>query len=228
MTVPHSSDDYQPVPEGASEQEEGRRKELYETRETIRDLYEFPEELEKAVEKLSEQHLKEYYDKIDQWYNSIVGNFAKEAKLCLEKYRECSRRHLKWRLLLAIVAGVLAVLNIVIAFTSKFDHLLVTLLPLFAAIWAIMIAVLANIESIFGHSGRAQKFREIREMYLDAYRDAEIRWHVQVLPHGYSPKGCLNAAMALKGLYFVDVKTRRIAMNIDLRIGKKKGNKSSE
>lgn len=59
--------------------------------------------------------------------------------------------------------------------------------------------MIANLESLLKNSDKAKDSREIREKFLDAYREYTMLWQVHVFAHGQHHTACINAS-ALYGM----------------------------
>ena len=68
------------------------------------------------------------------------------------------------------------------------------LFPIAAAVLAVTLAILANLESFSNSFEKAQGYRESRELFLDVAREFDRRWDVYVRSLGDSPEACVNAA----------------------------------
>ncbi|MGD1210005.1 MAG: hypothetical protein ABR973_01445 [Candidatus Acidiferrales bacterium] len=64
----------------------------------------------------------------------------------------------------------------------------------FVAVCAVILAILANLESFHNSAERAQAYRESRELFLDVAREFDHRWDVYVRPLADSAEACLNAS----------------------------------
>jgi hypothetical protein len=141
---------------------------------------------------------------VEAVYLSVLDEFFEESNSCVNVVQTSSRSHGRWRHLLIILTGGLAILNLLAAYKWSADAgvsgFLAAHLSLFAAIYAGTLAVVTNLESYHNFLGRAQAHRESREIFLDSYREFEMLWHIRVRPHGYRPEACVNAASLYRAL----------------------------
>jgi hypothetical protein len=157
---------------------------------------ELAEQSEEFWASRTQKERRHYYSQIDLNYHTIVDEFFKSADNSVDKFRSFTKSHVKWRWLITILAGVLATLNIIVAYTAKLDDVVwlkYLQLPLVAAVFASIIAIVSNLENLNHYADRAQAYREIREMALNAAREYEMFWHIYVRPFSDSPKACVNA-----------------------------------
>lgn len=165
---------------------------------------------------------------IELFYRAILDEFFDEANSCVQTVKKASRTHVVWRRSLIIATGGLAIVNLLAAYTSTLDSssspfagelfvavvyqaavgLLRESLPLFAAVYAAVLAILTNLESFTNAPAKAQAYRDSRELFLDAYREFELRWLVKVTPFYPEPKACVNAAEAYRDLVARDRELR--------------------
>jgi hypothetical protein len=78
------------------------------------------------------------------------------------------------------------------------------LLPMAAAVIAVILALLASLESFFNYAERAQAYRESRDLFLDAARDYDRLWDTYVRPFGGEPEACLNASELYRRIVISD------------------------
>ena len=166
----------------------------------------------------SEERMKLLAD-IDQHYHGYLQELYVTAELCVDQFQKSSSAHRRWRRLLIIGTGVLAILNLLATKTGQsvagtlplglnWLPALVQFLPMIAAICAVVLAILANLESFYNWPERAQSFRESRELFLDANREFERAWAVYVRPQSDSPEAWSNAVELYKRLVAKDRELR--------------------
>jgi hypothetical protein len=138
-----------------------------------------------------------YVGFIEQFYVNILDEFFDEANACVGVVTSSLQSNTRWRLSLIALTGGLAILNLVTAFVAAHQSGTagwVASFTLLAALYAAGLAIVTNLESFFNYAGRAQAYRESRELFLDAYREFEMLWHVRVRPFGDRPEACANAS----------------------------------
>ena len=180
----------------------------------------------------SHEERKSYYVQIEKFYKKILDEFFQQANASADQYLTYSRRHLATRRRMIILGGGLALLNVFIAYTASkagfgsseakdtWTSLLVTL-PLFAALYATSLAIYSSLENLYGYAGRAQRFREVRELFLNSARDYEMLWNVNVRPFGYTAPACINASIAYRRIVRKDNEVRSQAKELVERTSEK-------
>ena len=131
---------------------------------------------------------------LDDRYHGIIDELYGSANLCVDRHQEFSRSHGRWRRILIIGTGAIALLNMGAVNQAKWlaDH--PHIFPIAAAVCAIVLAILANLESFSNSLEKAQAYRESRELFLDVAREFDRRWDVYVRPYAETPEACSNAA----------------------------------
>jgi hypothetical protein len=174
------------------------------------------EQTEEYWQNCSAQERQAYYKNIYEHYFTIVQEFAAQSDSAVDKFKIFSAAHLRWRKRLVWLSGTLAIMNVVLAFTSDVNnwdisrplYIVIRILPLVAAVFAAFIAIMSNLESIYKPLERAQAFREVREILLNAARYHEMLWNVYVHPFADSPTACINASRAYMSLVDKDKEVR--------------------
>lgn len=173
---------------------------------------ELAEQTEKFWEAKSKEERRHYYSQIDLNYHTIVDEFFTLADLSAGRFMAFTSLHMTWRRVMTILAGVLAILNILVAYTGARPdtaNAMMQYLPLAAAVFAAVIAVLSNFENLNQYLGRAQGHREVREEALNTARKYEMLWHVYVRPFGDAPAACVNASKIYQRIIEADQGIRR-------------------
>jgi hypothetical protein len=129
----------------------------------------------------------------DERYHAILDELYGSANLCVDRYQTLSRAHTKWRWTLILGTGLVAIVNLVSAHRWV-QQSTKDLFPIAAAVLAVILAILANLESFSNSFEKAQGYRESRELFLDVAREFDRRWDVYVRSLGDSPEACVNAA----------------------------------
>jgi len=132
---------------------------------------------------------------LDDRYHGILDELYGSANLCVDRYEEFSKSHGRWRRTLIIGTGAISLVNLAVVhqakwFTEQHPHIL----PIAAAVCAVVLAILANLESFSNSLEKAQAYRESRELFLDVAREFDRRWDVYVRPFAETPQACSNAA----------------------------------
>jgi hypothetical protein len=153
-------------------------------------------------DQLLDEMRSRYYQYLDELYTA--------ANLSVERYQEYSREHTKWRRTLIIGTGVVAIINLLAANgeIAKWTIRDINIVPVTAAVVAIVLTILANLESYFNLASRAQAYRESRELFLDAAREFERAWNVYVRPFGNDAEGWANGVELYKRIVAKDRELR--------------------
>src|SRR5262249_54659824 len=140
--------------------------------------------------------------------HELLNDIYESANLCVARYNSFSKSHVWWRRIMIVGTGLLAVINLLAAnkdvkeaIANKFSF---NGLAVIAAAFAIVLAILANLESFGNFPEKAQAFRASRDLFLDVAREFDRRWDIYVLSFGGSPEACLNAAELYRQLVAKD------------------------
>ncbi len=141
-----------------------------------------------------------YLQEISDSYHRIVTEFYDSANLGGRRYRALTDSNKRWRWTLIIVAGGVAVLNLIAALgvgeedSQILGNTVLRYVSLTAAIAATVLAVLGRLETFSNSLAQAKGFRESRDLFLDAARAFEGLWRSHVRPYQSEPTACVNAA----------------------------------
>lgn len=160
-----------------------------------------------AWTRMKEEDRFSYLEDLNKTYHTYVDEFYQLANDCVDRYDSATNNYARWRRIIIIGTGAVAIINLLAAnySLSKWSK---NVLPITAAIAALALTVLANLESFFNFAIRAQAYRESREMFLDAARESQRVWEVYVAPFGSAVDGCANA---------VELYRRVVALDRELR-----------
>lgn len=174
----------------------------------------------------SREECKTYYLQIELFYKIIIDEFFQQADTSAAQYLKFSKSHVTTRRRMILLGGLLALLNVLIAFSASGETLADSVnwtkwLSLIAALYASALAIYSSIENLHGFAGRAQGFREVRELFLNAARKYEMLWLVNVRPFGFTPPACVNASIAYKRIVNMDIEVRSQAKELIERVSEK-------
>jgi hypothetical protein len=165
---------------------------------------------------------------IDERYKALLNEIFSSANLSLAQYQKLSSSNIIWRRRLILGTGVVAIVNLLAAhkIPEKVPYFtdLNGLIPIVAAVFAATLAIMANLESFYHFSERAQAYRDSRDIFLDAGRDFVRLWDIYVLPFGDSPGAYTNAAELYRRLVAKDRELRRKFKELTETTGKDSGN----
>jgi hypothetical protein len=141
---------------------------------------------------ISSEMRKEQLQGLNDRYHDILNELYTSANLCVDRYQTFSKAHTRWRWTLILGTGCIAIVNLIAA------HKLIQektggLFAIGAAVLAVILAILANLESFSNSLEKAQGYRESRELFLDVAREFDRRWDVYVRPWSDAAEACLNA-----------------------------------
>jgi hypothetical protein len=132
-----------------------------------------------------------FLETLDANYHRYVDEFYQLANDCVDRYDSASSHHNSWRRRIIVGTGIVAIINLLAA-NHSLSQWSNNILPISAAIAALGLTVLANLESFYNFADRAQAYRESRELFLDAAREFQRVWDVYVQPFGSEPHACAN------------------------------------
>jgi hypothetical protein len=141
---------------------------------------------------ISPEMRKEQLQAFNERYHGILDELYISANLCVDRYQSFSKAHTKWRWALILGTGFIAIVNLLAAY-KRVQETTGSLFPIGAAVFAIILAILANLESFSNSLEKAQGYRESRELFLDVAREFDRRWDIYVRPLGDSAEACVNA-----------------------------------
>jgi hypothetical protein len=156
-------------------------------------------------------------------YKLMVDELFNTADLCAARFDELRTSHAWWRHLIIVFTGIVAILNSGAALVAArgpegpgFDPgpWIPLLLAGTAAVAAVGLTMLANLENFGNHLERGQAYRDTRELYLDAARESNQLWEIYVVPFWGGPEACVNAAELYRRLCVKDRELRQKAKNL--------------
>jgi hypothetical protein len=156
---------------------------------------------------LSSEEQQGLIQNLDESYKEYLENLYKSADLCVDRYNEFTRKHRRWRHVAIVGAGILACLNFLAA-SKSLQNIGNGYLPIIAAIAALILAVLANLETFSNSAEKAQTFRESRELFLDSAQEFDRVWTVYVVALGDSIEAYINATALYKRMILADGELR--------------------
>ena len=129
---------------------------------------------------------------LDGRYHSLLDELYDSANLCVQRFQGFSKAYTRWRHTIILGTGFVAIVNLLAA--NKYIREHIEGIAVIAAACAVILAILANLESFSNSLEKAQAYRESREMFLDVAREFDRRWDIYVRPLGDSPEACVNAS----------------------------------
>jgi hypothetical protein len=156
---------------------------------------------------LTDEERRGLIGNLDASYKEYLENLYKSADLCVDRYNEFTKSHVSWRRTAIIGSGILACLN----FTAASKRVAMWengLIPIVAAIAALILALLANLETFSNSAEKAQTFRESRELFLDAAQEFDRVWTIHVIALGDTLEAYANAAELYKRIIATDSELR--------------------
>jgi hypothetical protein len=146
--------------------------------------------------------------RLDTRYKIYLKRFYDTANICVGRHDLFIRRHRKWRYTAIVGTGTLACLNFAAA-KQSFVHYTNYALPIVASIGALVLAILANLETFSNSAEQAHAYRESRELYLDAAQEFDRAWSVTVINLGDTAEAYANAVELYKRIVSADRDLRR-------------------
>lgn len=149
------------------------------------------------------------------YFHNLLEDFRTNANDAVNSYSFYGSLSKNWRVSLICATGGLALLNVLAtSWPDTWTYASKTTFSFVAAIFAVMLALLTNIESFYNFTDKKTSTRESRELYLDAYREFEMLRLTYVYPYGYGPQACLNFNGIYRRLVVKDLELRRKIMII--------------
>nr|WP_316640145.1 hypothetical protein [uncultured Roseateles sp.] len=161
---------------------------------------------------LDADYRQKCYEVIEAYYQNLLEHFLDNANGAVKDYTRYGRLGRRWRTALILLMGLLAVLNILATSWPDKWHFTTDdrgYISFAAAIYASLLAMLANLESFFNFSDKKTSTRESRELYLDAFREFEMLRLVHVYPFGFEAQACFNFSRLYRRLVVKDLELRR-------------------
>jgi len=176
---------------------------------------------------MAEEDREKCHALIETYYQNLLEHFLENANGAVKDYTRYGRRGKQWRTLLIVLMGLLAVLNILAtSWPAQWDPTKAhrEYISFAAAIYASLLAMLANLESFFNFTDKKTSTRESRELYLDAFREFEMLRLVHVYPFGLEAQACFNFSRLYRRLVVKDLELRRKILQLtETQAGPKKG-----
>lgn len=156
---------------------------------------------------LDSNELKKAKEDIEKRYVANIKEYRQLANASVDNYHKNRESHIRWRKKIVVLTGVLAIVNLIIAYAAGIDELdafpridviVKQGIPLGAAVFAAVIAILSNLENLYKFPDRAQGFRDAREILLDAAVELETDWFTDVKPFRDTPEAVQRAILLLK------------------------------
>lgn len=155
------------------------------------------------------------YNVTERYFHGLLEDFRRSANEAVRDYHRYRILGTSWRVLLIVLTGGLALVNVLA--TSWPIGLMGFHKDVFsfsAAVYAVILALLTNVESFYNFADRKSGTRESRELYLDAYREFEGLRLTHVYPYGYSAQACFNFNVLYQRLVMKDLELRRKIMHL--------------
>jgi hypothetical protein len=164
---------------------------------------------------LSEDERIAYWQAIDVYFHNLLEDFRTNANAAVHEHERYGLLGQFSRVILICLTGGLALLNVLATnWPSGWMGVERVTFSFWAAIYAVLLALLTNVESFYNFPDRKSGSRESRELYLDAYREFESLRLTHVYPHGYSGQACFNFNILYQRLVTKDLELRRKIMSL--------------
>lgn len=156
-----------------------------------------------------------YLDGVFQVFEERLQGIFEEANRCAEESNGLAKKFRNWRIGIMILAGGLAILNVIISWVTSGEPAaanstvnLAAWLALIAAIYAAGLALFTNVESFHNYFERTQGGRLCRDLYLNLYWTQKERWITYVIALNDTPQACCNASGVFRELVAGEVEIR--------------------
>ena len=176
-----------------------------------------------ATERTEDARVAYVDERIYPQYKQIVDELYASADLCAVRFEQLRADHTWWRRVIIWSTGIVAILNSGAALVAArgpegpgFDPgpWIPLLLTGAAALAALALTILANLENLGNHLERGQAYRDARELFLDAAREANRLWEMHVIPFWGGPEACVNAVELSRRLCVKDRELRQKAKDL--------------
>jgi len=159
-----------------------------------------------------------FLEKTSAIYMSLVKEIVRSSDQCVDKYEHFMGAHVRWRWIVIIGTGMIAVLNIIVGHVGSPKVLSNWTIPLgaVASVFAVAVTILATLEGFTNAAERAQGYRESREMFVDISEEFIWAWETYVRPLKDSAEACSNAAELLRRLVAADRELRARFKNLTM------------
>jgi hypothetical protein len=152
---------------------------------------------------MKEEDRLDFLQSVNTSYYSYVSEFYQVSNDCVDRYDALSKQNRRWRQAVISGTGIVAAFDLLAA-NYKIAAWSKNIVPIVAAMVALGLTVLANLESFYHFGERARAFRESREIFLDAARESHRMWEIYVRPFGPDASACQNAAELYRRIVAVD------------------------
>ena len=163
-----------------------------------------------------------HLQRMNSLYQALVLELNQSGNRCVVRFEQLRARHHSWRWMVIIGTGAVAVINSLAALLAArgpghgelVDPGVSLSLAAVAAVAAVGLTILANLENLGNNLERGHAYRDAREMYVTAVREANFLWETHVIPFWSRPEGCVNAALLYHRLHAKDVELRQKAKDL--------------
>jgi hypothetical protein len=144
---------------------------------------------------------------LNERFHELLNEIYSSANLCVDRHNTLSKNHVTWRRTVIVGTGIVAIVNLLAA-NHYLREYIGPGISVLAAVIAVVLAILANLESFYNASEKAQAYRESREFFLDAAREFDRRWDAFVRPFTDNAEACVNASELYRQLVVKDSELR--------------------
>jgi hypothetical protein len=147
-------------------------------------------------------------------YQTILQELYNSADMCADQFKTCRGQHERWRQIIIISTGALAIWNSATAvFTQVTDAQgWLGIIAFVGAAGAALLALLANLENFSNYLDRAQAYGDSRELFLDSAREFERLWETYVMAFWLTApraEACINAEILYRLICARDQEVRK-------------------
>src|SRR5258707_14915985 len=99
----------------------------------------------------------QFIKEIDSRYQGYLDELYISANLCVTRYQKFSKQHRRWRYAIIVGTGIVAIINLFAA-NKSISVWSRNSIPIGAAVCALILTILANLESFDNYTERAQAY----------------------------------------------------------------------
>jgi hypothetical protein len=152
--------------------------------------------------------IKKNYAQIEEVFRFILDEYENGANEAGKRYTLHSQRYKCLRYLTIAVATLIAVMNLFSTSNDSWSWGPISLSKL-SALLAILLAAVGSVEAFSNSAAKATRYREIRDLLINQYREYHFKWSYYVEPYGReTPRACRNAGQLYGDLVNSDQELR--------------------
>lgn len=137
-------------------------------------------------------------------FDGLLDSWLKKANDFSVRVVDSRRNNQYWRVGIAVVAFIVAVVNVFIS-QGNGD---VKSLAIAAAVLGTFLALVTSLAGIADHAGNAERYHAAHVILANAYRDLDTEWRIKVADIAKDERACSNAQKLFRRASVVDSQLR--------------------